>query len=279
MGIFFGKINVEVPKYDVFRSFDRDNYKYEIRRYPAAVAAEVTSESIGISGSRFTNEAFRILAKYIGVFSTPANKKRESVAMTAPVQTSSEGEKVAMTAPVITTTGEKVAMTAPVITTTGEKVAMTAPVITTTGEKVAMTAPVVSTSKPVSSDSGEEGGKATVTGPVATSADKSQTMAFLLPSKYTIDTAPEPTDPRVTLKEMPPRYEAVYQYSGLSDMTNCGPEVERLYEHLHVDGVKVLEGGQWHLDRYNPPYTIPWLRTNEIHIPVEVDSDEQRSQN
>ena len=265
MGMVFGKINVEVPKYEVFRSFDRDNYKYEIRRYPAAVAAEVTSESMGVSGSRFTNEAFWTLAKYIGVFSTPANKKRESVAMTAPVQTSSEGEKVTMTAPVITTTGEKVAMTAPVITTTGEK--------------VAMTAPVVSTSKPVSSDSGGEGEKSTMAGPVATSAHEIQTMAFLLPSKYTIDTAPEPTDPRVTLKEIPPRYEAVHQYSGLSDMTNCGPEVERLYERLRVDGVKILEGGQWHLDRFNPPYTIPWLRTNEIHIPVEVDFDEQPLQN
>ena len=331
MGIIFGKIDVEVPKYEVVKSFDRDDYKYEIRRYPESVAAEVSSDHLDVPSSRFSNEAFGILAKYIGVFGRPANTQRESNATTEPVQTSvDEGEKVAMTAPVITTTGEKVAMTAPVITTTGEKVAMTAPVITTTGEKVAMTAPVITTtgekvamtapvipttgekvamtapvipttgekvamtapvitttgekvamtapvittaSTQASGDSVGEQEKIAMTAPVLTSGGEHQTMAFLLPSKYTTDNAPEPTDARVKLKEIPPRYEAVHQYNGRSDMTNCGPKVEQLREHLQLDGVKVREGGSWHLDRYNPPFTIPWLRTNEIHIPVEFNSD------
>jgi hypothetical protein len=276
MGIIFGRVDVEIPKYEVAKSFDRDDYKYEIRRYPESVAAEVSSDDLDVPSSRFSNEAFGILAKYIGVFGRPANTQRGSNATTEPVQTSvDEGEKVAMTAPVITTTGEKVAlMTAPVITTTGEKVAMTAPVITTTGEQVAMTAPVITTaSTQASGDSVGEQEKIAMTAPVLTSGGEHQTMAFLLPSKYTIDTAPEPTDARVKLKEIPPRYEAVHQYNGRSDMTNCGPKVEQLREHLQLDGVKVLEGGSWHLDRYNPPFTIPWLRTNEIHIPVEFNSD------
>ena len=269
MGIIFGRVDVEIPKYEVAKSFDRDDYKYEIRRYPANVAAEVTSDTLRVSSSRFTNEAFRALAQYIGVYGQPANRKRESVAMTAPVQTgSSEREKVAMTAPVITT-NEKVAMTAPVITTKqacgdSDK---------SQQEKIVMTAPVITTKQASGDSDRSEQEKIAMTAPVLTSGSEHQTMAFLLPSNYTIDTAPEPTDARVKLKEIPPRYEAVHQYSGLSDMTNCGPKVEQLYDHLRLDGVKVLEGGSWHLDRYNPPTTIPWLRTNEIHIPVEFDSE------
>jgi hypothetical protein len=247
MGIIFGRVDVEIPKYEVAKSFDRDDYKYEIRRYPESVAAEVSSDDLDVPSSRFSNEAFGILAKYIGVFGRPANTQRGSNATTEPVQTSvDEGEKVAMTAPVITTTGEQVAMTAPVITTASTQ---------------------------ASGDSVGEQEKIAMTAPVLTSGGEHQTMAFLLPSKYTIDTAPEPTDARVKLKEIPPRYEAVHQYNGRSDMTNCGPKVEQLREHLQLDGVKVLEGGSWHLDRYNPPFTIPWLRTNEIHIPVEFNSD------
>ncbi len=36
---------------------------------------------------------------------------------------------------------------------------------------------------------------------------------------------------------------------------------------LERDGVEA-SGLPWSLARYNPPFTIPFLRTNEIHIPV-----------
>ena len=319
MGIIFGKITVECPDYQLVRSVDRDGYKYEIRRYPGAVAAEVKSDDLeeeNRTASRFTSAAFRILANYIGVFTTPQNIKREGVAMTAPVVTTSttgnQGEKVAMTAPVVTTSttgsqGEKVAMTAPVVTTSttgnqGEKVAMTAPVVTTSttgsqGEKVAMTAPVVTTSTtsnqgekvamtaPVvtTSTTGSQGEKVAMTAPVVTTSTTgnqptassgpfSEIMAFLLPSKYTIETTPTPTDPRVTLREVPPREEAVYRYSGSSTMESCQPVVDRFYQQLRADGVKIKETETWSLYRYNPPYTIPWLRTNEIAVPIESTS-------
>ena len=240
MGIIFGKITVECPDYQLVRSVDRDGYKYEIRRYPEAVAAEVKSDNLeeeNRTASRFTNAAFRILANYIGVFTTPQNIKREGVAMTAPVVTTSttgsQGEKVAMTAPVVTTS------------TTGNQ-----------GEKVAMTAPVVTTST-------------TGNQPTASSGPFSEIMAFLLPSKYTIETAPTPTDPRVTLREVPSREEAVYRYSGSSTMESCQPVVDRFYQQLRADGIKIKETETWNLYRYNPPYTIPWLRTNEIAVPIE----------
>ena len=67
---------------------------------------------------QFTNQAFRALARYIGVFSEAENKKRDG-----------EMEKIAMTAPVVMSESEKVAMTAPVVMSeNSENSAMTTPV-------------------------------------------------------------------------------------------------------------------------------------------------------
>jgi hypothetical protein len=230
MGAFFGTVFVEVPKYEVARSFDWGDYKYEIRRYQARIVAEVRSDTLGVSSSHFADEAFRALAQYIGLYGLPTNRRRESVAMTAPVQTRHlEWERIVMTAPVITT-------------------------------KQAAGG----------SDRSEQ---EKIAAPILTPGSEYQTRAILLPSKYTMDTVPEPTDARVKLKEIPPRYEAVHRYSGLSNVTTCGPKVEQLYEHLRLDGVKVLEGGSWHFEQYNQPITIPRFRRNEIHIPVEFNSE------
>ncbi|CAN8316982.1 unnamed protein product [Cochlearia groenlandica] len=109
MGMVFGKIAVETPKYTVAKS----SGGYEIREYPPAVAAEITYDPSVFKGDK--DGGFQILAKYIGVFGKPENQKPEQIAMTAPVITK-EGEKIAMTSPVITKEGETIAMTSPVVT-------------------------------------------------------------------------------------------------------------------------------------------------------------------
>ncbi|CAD5320698.1 unnamed protein product [Arabidopsis thaliana] len=78
MGMVFGKIAVETPKYTVTKSGDG----YEIREYPPAVAAEVTYDASEFKGDK--DGGFQVLAKYIGVFGKPENEKPEKIAMTAP---------------------------------------------------------------------------------------------------------------------------------------------------------------------------------------------------
>ena len=83
----------EEPKYTVTLK-DGD---FEVRDYPAMVAAEVS-----VSGDRSdaSSEGFRLLAGYI----FGGNTKKQSIAMTAPVvQAAGESEKIAMTAPVLQT--------------------------------------------------------------------------------------------------------------------------------------------------------------------------------
>jgi len=70
---------------------------FEVRDYPAMVAAEVS-----VSGDRgeASSEGFKLLAGYI----FGGNTRKQSIAMTAPVvQAAGESEKIAMTAPVLQT--------------------------------------------------------------------------------------------------------------------------------------------------------------------------------
>ncbi|AEC09472.2 SOUL heme-binding family protein [Arabidopsis thaliana] len=215
MGMVFGKIAVETPKYTVTKSGDG----YEIREYPPAVAAEVTYDASEFKGDK--DGGFQLLAKYIGVFGKPENEKPE---------------KIAMTAPVITKEGEKIAMTAPVITKESEKIEMTSPVVTKEG--------------------GGEGRKKLVT------------MQFLLPSMYKkAEEAPRPTDERVVIKEEGGRKYGVIKFSGIASESVVSEKVKKLSSHLEKDGFKIT--GDFVLARYNPPWTLPPFRTNEVMIPVE----------
>ncbi|XP_002879719.2 uncharacterized protein LOC9317622 [Arabidopsis lyrata subsp. lyrata] len=214
MGMVFGKIVVETPKYTVTKSGDG----YEIREYPPAVAAEVTYDASEFKGDK--DGGFQVLAKYIGVFGKPENEKPE---------------KIAMTAPVITKEGEKIAMTAPVITKESEKIVMTSPVVT---------------------KEGGEGGK------------KMVTMQFLLPSMYKkAEEAPRPTDERVVIREEGGRKYGVVKFSGTASDSVVSEKVKKLTSDLEKDGFKIT--GDFILARYNPPWTLPPFRTNEVMIPVE----------
>ncbi|ESQ52450.1 hypothetical protein EUTSA_v10017151mg [Eutrema salsugineum] len=217
MGMVFGKIAVETPKYTVTKSGDG----YEVREYPPAVAAELTYDPSEFKGDK--DGGFQVLAKYIGVFGKPENEKPETIAMTAPVITK-EGEKIAMTAPVITKEGEKIEMTSPVVTKEG---------------------------------GGGEGGK-----------KKMVTIQFLLPAMYKkAEEAPRPTDARVVIREEGGRKYGVVTFSGRAGESVVSEKVKKLTSDLERDGFKIT--GDFVLARFNPPWTLPPFRTNEVMIPVE----------
>ncbi|CAF2123127.1 unnamed protein product [Brassica napus] len=131
-----------------------------------------------------------------------------------------------------------------------EKIAMTAPVITKEGEKIAMTAPVVT----------KEGGGG--------DEKKTVTMQFLLPEMYKkAEDAPRPTDERVVIKEEGGRKYGVVKFSGTASESVVSEKVKKLRSDLERDGFKIT--GDYVLARYNPPWTLPSFKTNEVMIPVE----------
>ncbi|XP_076939573.1 heme-binding-like protein At3g10130, chloroplastic [Bidens hawaiensis] len=128
-----------------------------------------------------------------------------------------------------------------------EKIDMTAPVITK-AEKIDMTAPVIT------HGGGESGERVT--------------MRFILPEKYKkAEDAPVPVDERVVIKEEGERKYGVVGFSGVASEKVVKEKVDKLKNDLERDGFKVT--GEFVLARYNPPWTLPVFRTNEVMIPVE----------
>nr|AFK47803.1 unknown [Lotus japonicus] len=136
---------------------------------------------------------------------------------------------------------------------------MTAPVITKDGgggEKIAMTAPVVT--KEGGGGGGGDGGEG---------VKKMVTMQFILPSCYEkAEEAPKPTDERVVIREEGERKFGVVKFGGVASEEVVKEKVKKLRGCLERDGFKVV--GEFLLARYNPPWTIPMFRTNEVMIPV-----------
>ncbi|KAK7286864.1 hypothetical protein RJT34_22184 [Clitoria ternatea] len=134
-------------------------------------------------------------------------------------------------------------------------------------EKIAMTAPVIT--KDDSSGGSEE--KIAMTAPVVTKDDegnKRVTMQFVLPAKYEkAEEAPKPLDERVVIREEGEKKYGVVRFGGVASEDVVREKVEKLRVSLERDGFKVV--GDFLLARYNPPFTIPAFRTNEVMIPVE----------
>lgn len=94
------------------------------------------------------------------------------------------------------------------------------------------------------------------------------TMQFILPEKYKkAEDAPVPVDERVVIKEEGERKYGVVGFSGVASETVVKEKVDKLKKDLERDGFKVT--GEFVLARYNPPWTLPAFRTNEVMILVE----------
>jgi len=170
---------------------------FEVRDYPALVVAEVT-----VSGDQkeAASKGFRLLAGYI----FGGNKRRQSIAMTAPVAQAPTSEKIAMTAPVTQ--------------------------IQSAGEWV---------------------------------------VRFTMPSAYSMEMLPEPNDPKVHLRLLPPTRFAVLQFSGLARTDDVAAKTAELEKLARTHRLRTI--GPASLAQYNPPWTLWFMRRNEVMIAVEPE--------
>jgi hypothetical protein len=128
------------------------------------------------------------------------------------------------------------------------EIAMTAPVIALDesspgGEEIAMTAPVT--------------GQQTAFG---------WRFAFVLPSDYTHATAPLPNNPDVRLEQLPARKVAVLRYSGSWSESGYTRNVQFLQQWMNRN--QLAAGSAPRVAGYDPPWTLPFLRRNEIMIDI-----------
>ena len=126
---------------------------------------------------------------------------------------------------------------------------------------IAMTAPVQ-----MSMD--DSGQKIDMTAPVQQMENEDfLQVAFMLPSKFDMKSAPIPTDDRVTIKQIPARIMAVIRYSGRWTEKNRSKYEFRLRENLQLHSITAIS--QAETAAYNPPFTPPFMRRNEIMLEVE----------
>jgi hypothetical protein len=96
----------------------------------------------------------------------------------------------------------------------------------------------------------------------------SQTMEFVLPLEMdTIDKAPLPTSDQLTLKQYPKETVAVVYFSGRATVDVIEKQLAFLTQEAAKKGYKL--SSQYRLARYNSPFSLPFLRRNEILCSVE----------
>ncbi|MCG8342263.1 MAG: heme-binding protein [Chlorobiales bacterium] len=91
--------------------------------------------------------------------------------------------------------------------------------------------------------------------------------AFVMPRKYTMETIPKPLDKDIVLKEIPADTVAVIRYSGLHSEKNIRKYSEKLNEWIVREGYRPVSGPR--AATFDPPWTLPFLRRNEVHIEVK----------
>ncbi len=121
--------------------------------------------------------------------------------------------------------------------TTQRRIPMTAPVITS--EKIPMIAPVIT---------------------------RENYMAFALPSSYTKETVPMPTNPSIRIDILPKQTMAVLRFSGRTSDIKNQKYIQELLTVLKKHSINVK--GQPILMRYNSPFTPGFLRRNEVAVEI-----------
>ncbi len=128
----------------------------------------------------------------------------------------------------------------------------------------------ISMTAPVAQQSGRNGDDIAMTAPVAQarSAGDSWTIRFFMPSKWTMDTLPTPDDDKVRLVSVPGESVAVLRFSGDRSAGAVATRTQELVEVLRDNGIQPAgEPVAWF---YDPPWTLPFRRRNEIAIPVDT---------
>ena len=110
--------------------------------------------------------------------------------------------------------------------------------------------------------------KIAMTAPVQQSMAGEKEMAFMMPAEYALEDLPAPEDQRVSFREAPAYTAAVIQFSGWASAEKANEKWQQLRGFLIAEGIDIT--GEPTLNQYNPPWTLPFMRRNEIIVPVAV---------
>ena len=104
-----------------------------------------------------------------------------------------------------------------------------------------------------------------MTAPVVTYGDK---MSFIMPKRYSLESLPKPLRAPIDIDQVQRARVAVIRFSGFSSPKKMDEEAEKLLLVLKSNGIEIE--GEPFMMRYNPPWTLPFLRRNEVAVKVNI---------
>jgi hypothetical protein len=120
--------------------------------------------------------------------------------------------------------------------------------------KIAMTAPVQQQRQTIA-----------MTAPVTQQrSDNVWTVRFIMPKSWTMETLPTPNDARVSLKPIPARRFVAVTFSGIATENAIQHKIDELRRYASEQRLDIL--GEPVLAFYNPPWTLPFFRRNEVML-------------
>lgn len=126
--------------------------------------------------------------------------------------------------------------------------------------EIAMTAPVMQQ---------ERGQQIAMTAPVSQAPTQNGwTVAFVMPRGSSLEAMPAPLDRSVVLREQPARRIGALRFSGFASQASLDRRAAELRERLAARGETTIGAATYAF--YDPPWTLPWARRNEVMIEIET---------
>ena len=130
------------------------------------------------------------------------------------------------------------------INNTSKKISMTAPVSASlSSKKISMTAPVI-----------------------AENNNNEWSIAFVMPQEFTVETLPVPNNQDIKITALPKEKFAVIVFSGLVRESSYNKKINLLNKFIKKKKLTPLSSIQ--IARYNPPWTLPFFRRNELMVKI-----------
>ena len=91
-------------------------------------------------------------------------------------------------------------------------------------------------------------------------------ISFVMPHGLSLEAMPKPNDNAVTLRQLRPTRFAVVRFAGLAGNDSVAAKTAELKAFLAAKGLTPI--GPPVIAQYDPPWTLWFLRRNEIMIPI-----------
>lgn len=113
-----------------------------------------------------------------------------------------------------------------------------------------------------------EGQKIAMTTPVTISGDDIYSVAFIMPSQFTLSTLPAPKNSGISFSKVDPKIMAAIVFSGFYREG----QVEKAKKHLQqwLENENIETDGAFIAAGYNPPWVPGFLARNEVMVPVRM---------